>query len=338
MLKRLVNSHVILIFLLSYSIDFHRGLCVANAVDLTQAKSAYSSKNYEQVIQLLSKKIESLDRAGLILLAKAYGDSGNSASAIKTLTAILANQPKDVEAKSLLGREQFKMGKDREALVILKEALEINAQYEPAYLYTAEIYEKRKNKYELRLLFQDLVEKLGEKPKYMNKLCEIVIAESLYDLSAKYCRRAIQLDVQHPMNYIYLAQTFKETGEKEQAQKYYTAAAKKFPKSDAVQIAVAQYYDDQKSFIKSYQHYRSATLANSKNAIAWAGLGTSAMEIQKYDESIKAFLQACQLDKSALSAFRKAVNFVRTAKLGDWSKKYESGLEKCGLQGATDKN
>jgi tetratricopeptide (TPR) repeat protein len=298
--------------------------------DLQVAKAAAKKKDFTKVIDLLSPKVEKLNREGLLLLGNAYGATGKRESAIKTFTACLALDPTDYEAKSLIGAEQVASGKDKEALATLKEALDINPMHEPAYETLIRYYEKKNNKYELRLLYEDMLENVGETIEIVTSLCKLTTNDRLYDLAFKHCQRGIALDPKVPENYVYMGIASRETGNTDKANAILKKAANDFPKSEVAQIAYAQHLEDQKNYIGSYNFYKRALEANKDSVQALVGLGNSGFEIQKYTESLEAFTKACKLDRKTLPAFRKAANSLRTMKVQDWLKKFEVGVDSCG--------
>ncbi len=311
-------------------LDFGHAPRVCWAIDLPQADSALQKKEFDKVVRLLSPEVEKLDRHGLIDLANAYSGLKKPEAAIKTYTACLATNPKDFEAKTAIGREQLSLGREKEALATLKEALEMNTHYLPAYKLMIAVYEKRKNKYELRILYQDLVEKFGEKSEYITPLCELTTLDVLFELSLRYCQLGIQKDPKEPKNYVYLGITYRDSGEPEKANFNLKKAAEDFPKSELAQLTYALHLEEKKNYIGAYSFYRHATVAEPTSTVAWKGLGASAVEIQKYAEALEAFQKACSLDKKSLPALRKATNTLRTMKIEDWLKKFESAVEKCG--------
>jgi tetratricopeptide (TPR) repeat protein len=299
------------------------------AYDLAAAQRALKAKNYDQVIQLLSGEIEKLNREGLFVLAKAYSTQKKHEAAIKAYNACLSLNPKDFEAKTLIGAEQMVSGKDKEALATLKEALETNPQFVPAYKLLIRYYEKKKNKYEQRLLYEDLIAKVGETTQALTKLCELTTQDRLYDLAARHCQKGILRDPKIPDNYVNLGIVHKETGESEKAEENLKKAAQEFPKSLFAQMTYAQFLDERKNYIFSFNYYKRATEADSKSVPALLGLANSAIEIQKYADSLAAFEKACTLDRTTLPAFRRAANSLRTMKAHEWLKKFEQGIETC---------
>lgn len=318
------------LFLSVSILDVGQGLNLSWAYDLPGAQAALKQKNYEKVIEMLSPEIEKLNREGLFTLAKAYSSLKKHEAAIKAYTAVLSMNPKDHEAKTLIGAEQFVSGKDREALATLKEVLEMKPNFVLAYRILIRYYEKKKNKYEQRLLYEDLISNVGESTEAVTKLCELTATDRLYDNAMKYCQKGIARDPKVDSNYVYLGLTFRETGEIEKAEQNLKKAATDFPKSLLAQLTYAQFLDEKKNYISSYSYYKNALFADPSSIQALIGLGNSSLEIQKYAESLEAFSKACKLDKKTIPAFRKATNVLRTMKISDWLKKFEMAVDKCG--------
>lgn len=311
-------------------LDIGQGFTSCWAYDLPAAQTALKQKDYEKVIQLLSPEIEKLNREGLFALAKAYSSLKKHEAAIKAYTASLALNPKDHEAKTLIGAEQFVSGKDKEALINLKEALEINPRFTPAYRVLIHYYERKKNKYEQRLLYEDMISNVGETTGAVTKLCELCTLDRLYDLAVKYCQKGIARNPQIASNYVYLGLTFKETGEGAKAEENLKKAASDFPKSDLAQLTYAQFLDEKKNFILSYTYYKNAISADPKSVPALLGYGNASLEIQKYEEALNAYRKACELDKKTIPSFRRATNVLRTMKVESWLRKFENAVDKCG--------
>ena len=126
-----------------------------------------TQEKYQEVVDQLTPQLDmadNLDSKKLKILGRAYSGLKNSLMAIKIYSLALNKNPKDAEAKMLLGKENFLRGKDREAMISLREALELDPNLEEAYLVIEQIYIKKKNNYELRMLYQDMVLQMGEKP------------------------------------------------------------------------------------------------------------------------------------------------------------------------------
>lgn len=300
---------------------------------LSQQEAARTSSPSE-IIAELSPKIENLGRADLLKLGKAYSADNNPQAAIKVFTAALAKNTKDVEAKTLIGAEQLRVAntkeKEREALETLKGAIEINQKYLPAYREMIKFYEKRKNNYELRLIYQDLVERIGAQAEFITHLCKLTTLEGLYDLSEKYCKQGINLDPKDASNFVYRGLALKETGNPDESEKVLKTAAKDFPKSELAQYTYAATQSEKKNYIQAYTYYKRAVKADLNSVPSLLGLAQSALEIQKVEESFDAFQRACRRDRTIVPHVRRARNALRTIKKTDWDKKFEQLAESCG--------
>lgn len=300
------------------------------------------------IISELSPKIETLKRADLLKLGKAYSAEKNPQAAIKVFTAILAKNAKDVEAKTLIGAEQLKIAvskeQTKEALDTLKGAIDINPKYLPAYRELIKYYESRIEKSnlssnkadqrigysELRIIYQDLVERIGPKTEFVTQLCKITTLDGLYDLSTKYCKQGIALAPKEPSNFVYQGISMKETGQADESEKVLKKAAGTFAKSELAQLTYAQTQTEKKNYILAYTYYKRAVIANLNSVPALLGLAQSAMEIQKIEEALDAFQRACRRDRTVVPHVRRAKNTLRTLKKQEWEKKFEELSDSCG--------
>lgn len=316
-------------------LDFGRVLAAPtpapNPINMTEAKSAFAAKNYEKTIALISPHLDVASKDAFLLLARAYAASGNAMMAMKTLSAGHAKTPEDPDLGTALGQAQFALNREKEAKAILKEVIQANPSYEPAYLAIAEIYEKKNNRYELRLIYQDLL-KVAKKPRpqYLKALCELTNRDGLYDLAFTYCQQAIAANPADPLNRVNLANTKEETGKIAEAQIEYKTAADHSSASEPAQFAYARFLDSQKKFTESFAYYKKAVVADPKSARSWQGLGFSALEIQKFQESIDAFLKLCELDtRDGVKHARKAANQMKRLEQPQWFDKFQKMISKC---------
>lgn len=301
----------------------------AQSLDLKAARAAAKAKDHHKVIELVSPRLDVAPREGFLLLAGAYSGNENHTMALKTLNAAAAKFRGDREISTEIGKTNLALNKEREAKAILKEVIELHPRYEPAYLAMADIYEKRKNRYELRLLYQDLVENVGEKPPYMTKLCDLATKEGHYELSFRYCEKAALKAPKDPLNLVNIATAAKETGNSEKAHQYFKRAADSFPKSELAQSSYAMYLDEIKNSVESYGYWKRATAADEKSGRAWAGLAFSALEIQKFQETLSAFEKLCTLDKAAERQLRRGAGQLKIMKQEQWLEKLTNLIGNC---------
>ncbi len=298
-------------------------------VDL--AEEFYKTAQDDKVTALLWKHVDKVDRRGLILLAKAHLKRKEPGEAIRALNIQIGKNQRDYEANSLMGDAYAMNLKNKEALESYKRALEINKQYEPAYNGLVSLYEKRDppNLYELRILFQDMMEAIGPRAQYMRRLCEINTLDGTYDAAIQMCNTAITKDPQVPEPYVYLGMSQKANGDEQMGNKTLKKAAQDFPQSELAQYNHAKTLEEQKSYVEALNTYKKGTDADPKSARSWLGLATTSFEIRKYEISLIAYKNACRFDKKNAVAFRRATTVLRNQKNGEWMNKFEEASETC---------
>lgn len=301
----------------------------ASGLNSAEANTAYQQHQYDKVVELLMPRLSELPRDQIILLGKSQEELKNYTASIKVFSTGVSLDAKDHEMKSLLGSALAKSGKDHDAIQVLKEVQDSFPKEVLSYRYLIEIYTKKANRYELRLLYQDMIEKFGEKPEFIGKLCELTTLDGLYDLSLKYCSQGIRQNAREPSNYIYLGLSYKDTGKPAEAEKYLKRAADSFSKSELGQLSYAQYLEEKKNYLLAFQYYKRSVVANKASLKGLLGTGNTGLEIQRLEDALIAFSEACRLDKSSLPPFRRAANTLRLAKNEAWKKKFEAAIEKC---------
>nr|BFD64715.1 hypothetical protein BdHM001_33960 [Bdellovibrio sp. HM001] len=298
-------------------------------VDLSD--ELYKKEEYEKVTLLLWKHIDKLDRRGLLLLAKAHEKRKEPSEMIRALNVLIGKDDKDYEAHSLMGNAYVLQKKTRDAMESYKRAIELNPKYEPAYDGLVGLYENRDvpNLYELRILFQDMVQSIGPRPQYLRKLCEINTMDGTYEPAVQSCKEAIQKDPKTADAYVYLGIAYKELGQDDTAAKTLKKASADFPRSELAQFNYGRLLEDQKNYIEAMKVYKAGTEANAKAARSWLGLATTSFELRKYDISLLAYKNACKYDKKNAVAFRRATTVLRNAKNSKWTDQFEVASDNC---------
>ena len=311
-----------------------------SAQDLAGAQAALKAKDYDKVIATLTPFIEKLNREGLYTLAEAQSEKGNSVTAIKLYEAAQSLNPKDAATKRRIGLEQLKQKKEDLAMATLREAIEMNPDYEPAYVDLGDLLEKRStahstkmNRYDVRLLYEDLIKRpnVGHKAPYITKLCELTSLDGQYDVAPGFCEEGIKLNPREPKNYVNLASDQKETGKTEEAEKTYAKAADSFAKSEIAQVSMAKFYEDNKNFMKAYNYYKRGVDANPDSLPALYGVSHAAVELQKFEEAFKALTHACELNRNANTEVRKALRSATMQKIQPWTTKLDQLTDHCGI-------
>lgn len=296
------------------------------------AQELYNKGQYDKVTVLLWKHIDQLDRASLILLIKAHEQRKEPSDMARAANILIGKNAKDFEAHTYLGVSYLmQKKKNSEAMESFKTAIEINPKYEPAYNGLVKMYEDRNppNLYELRNLYQDMIEKIGPRPVYLSKMCEISAKDSTCELAIQSCKDAILKDPNTASNHVYLAVCLQATGEETSANDTFKKTALKFKDSELAQYHYAKILEDQKNYIEAMKFYKTATEADGKSARSWLGLATTSFEIRKFDIALIAYKNACKFDKKNAAAFRKATTVLRNAQNSEWMGKFESASENC---------
>lgn len=297
---------------------------------LTEMTTMFERKEYAKMTPVLWAKIDVLNRAEMILLVKAHYLNKEYNESIKAANLMIAKDDKDEEALTYLGLNSLRKKKDREAKEFFRKATEVNPVYTPALDGLVEIYEKNNNFYELRLIYQDLIKKLGDKPELLKKLCEINTKDGINDSAIEYCRKGIMKDPKTPENFVNLGIVFKNMGEVDKAKQQLNLAASKFPSSDLAQMQLAIFFEEQKNYIEAYKFYGLCNKANNYIERCWVGLANTSFQLLKFQESYDALKKACNFNRKHSFIGRKAALQARNAKQSEWSKKFETLADICG--------
>lgn len=310
------------ILILSFQISIK-----VEAIEKNSLESLVATQQYQKIISLLEPKVEKLNKEELVYLAQAYSQIKNHHSAVKSYQAASSLDSNDSQILAALGGELFLIGKDKEALLNLKEALNKNNKTTLAYKILIQYYENKKNKYELRLLYEDMLSNIGENEETISNLCRLCTNDRLYDLSQKYCERGIKLNPKSSDNYVNLGLTFKYMGEDEKAEEQLKKVTNLFPKSYFAQLTTAQFYEDKKKTLIAYSYYKKAHEINLKSIDAINGLILMATDLDKYDEALTLFEKNCSNNKSVIIAMRKAITLMRNQKTNSKANSYLTRFE-----------
>ncbi len=296
------------------------------------AQEYFTQGDIDNCTRLLWKSIDSLDRSSMILLAKAHLKKKEHAETIRVAQILISKDEKDEEAHTLMGQAHFQAGREKDALTSFKRATEINGIYQPAYEGLISIYQKRDNLYELRILYQDMIEKLGSKPEYLTRLCDINTRDSLNDHALEFCRKAIQKADQVPENHVNLALVYKNQDELPKAQQMLKSTAERFPRSIYAQVTYAKFMAEKSDFIEAFRYYSNCLKIEPENEACLLGHGLSGPQIQKFEESLQSLKKACFKDRKHAVTVRKVIQLLKASKNKEWQQKFESLSDKCMLQ------
>ncbi|NUN04518.1 MAG: O-linked GlcNAc transferase [Bdellovibrio sp.] len=297
------------------------------------AEEHFKKGEYDKVTKLLWPQVDKIDRKSLVLLAKAHEKRKEASEMIRALNILIGKDAKDFEAHALMGNAHLLEKKNKDAMESFKKALEFNARYEPAYDGLIRLYGERQppNLYELRILYQDMIDAIGARPIYLRKLCEVNTQDNTFEAAIQTCKEAISKDSSVADPYVYLALSYAGMGEDKRAQSALKKAAKDFPKSELAQFQYAKTLEDQKNYVDAMRVYKLATEADAQSSRSWLGLANSSFEIRKYEIALAAYKLACKFDKKTAVSFRRATTVLRNTRNSEWLSRFESSSENCNL-------
>lgn len=303
----------------------------------TPVLELYERGDYERVTQILWKNIERIDRAGKILLAKAHDKRSEPDQVLKAVQLLLSKNAKDAEALTIQARaylmklkqvtplEGRRLKLASLAMDSLKAAIDADPKYVPAYEEVANIYDRKEkpNLYELRLLYQDMIEKIGPKFEFFAKLCKINYLDGVNDPAIESCNKAIQLNDNDPVSFVYLGLVHRQIGNNEKGTKVLKEAAQKFPQSALALETYAKSLEDDKNYIEALQVYETCISVERANENCLVGAGVSASELQKFEKSFSLLKIACSLNRKNAVTVRKIATQLKSPKLIQWRTQFE---------------
>lgn len=298
---------------------------------LQLASAQNKAADQDSAKKLLWKYIDKLDRGGMVQLAKIHLDLKEPEEAIKIANMILAKNESDFEAHTLIGRALALKKKTHDAMESFKKAVDLNSKYEPAYNGLIDLYEKRNppNYYELRIIYQDLIDNIGPRVQYLTKLCEVNVLDNVYEAAISACESAIKKNDTASDAYVFLGISLQATGNEEKGLKYLKKAASKFSNSELAQFSYAKALEDRKNFVEAMTFYKAGTKADAKSDRSWLGLANSLFELQKYEESLEAYIMACKINRKTASSFRKAASTLRIGQKSEWTGRFTNESDRC---------
>lgn len=296
----------------------------------SKVSDLFEQKKFSQLTESYSTNLDQLNADELTLLAIAYGEIKDYKQMLKIIDLVVGQRPEEPEALNIKAMALMKLNKEREAMDLIKHALEINPRYEPAYHTAAEYYDKKSNRYELKLLYQDMIKNIGERSEYVSQLCQIATLDGQHDQAIYNCNRGVSLDPSRESNYVYLGIVYKDQEKWKSAEGYLKRATIKFPDSEFTNYSYANYLFERKNFIEANKYFEKAIRADVNSARALIGLGLTSIEVNKPARGYEAFKKACTLkQKEVVSSIRIALQALRKSKDQEMIQKFETLSDHC---------
>ncbi|MES2855529.1 MAG: hypothetical protein V4692_06690, partial [Bdellovibrionota bacterium] len=180
------------------------------AAELLAAEAEEKSGHPDKGVAILKPHAEKLQRSGLILLARLYGKTGNSAAQIGTLEISLSKNPKDYVLQTLMGDALSKTDRIDDAVTAYNESRKLNKMYRPAYDGLLALFEKKAEHYESLTLVSDMVKLFPKVGSYHSVLCKLYSQGDYLAKANEICANAMKKDSKNPENYIQMAITLRD--------------------------------------------------------------------------------------------------------------------------------
>lgn len=278
------------------------------------AQSLIKDKQISKAIDYLWQNIEYLSGEGMSLLAELHRLRSEYQKQLRVSLLLKAKNENNHVPHYYIGDALINTGKIKEGIESLNHAIELNPKYEPSYLSLISYYEKKKNNYELRAIYEDLVKNIGARAIYLSKLCQINHDDGMSEAGKTYCEKAIQADKKNPLNHVYLGLILNKLGNEDKGGKILKDSALKFANSDFAQFEYAEFLAKNKNYTEAYLYYSNAIKINTKNYKVYTGAAEAAVQILKNDVAYEHLKKACNLSRESAVAARRIV--IELRKLG----------------------
>ena len=283
-------------------------------------------KDYEGVVTALSSYKDKIGRSGLILLARAHGKMGMLNEDVTTLELANARSPNDAQLQTLLGQAISRAGRKDASIQMLYKAKETNPKFVPAYDALLAELVKGESRQEARDLISDMVKKFKMQPRWATELCHLYVLDAFHAKAVETCGRAMKLDPGNPMNAVYLANSYREQEQPDKAKGILLRTATRLRKSEPVQTALGDYFFEKKNFVDAYKWYKTGAQNDPKSYAAQLGLAQAALELQKMEDSMAAFIAACSLKRGAIREFQSGLIKIRNRGDSKWQNRFEEAI------------
>jgi tetratricopeptide (TPR) repeat protein len=286
-------------------------------------------KECKEKTPVLWKKIDTLERKDFQTLMKCHYSLKQADDLLRVSNLLIAKNEKDYEAYHYQGEAYLLKKKDKEAQDSFTAALKINPKFMPSYLSIESIYEQKKNLYELRVLYEDMIKAFGPRGDILTKLCRCYTQDGLNESGLKYCNQATQKDPTVADNFVYIGLIHAQAGDKAPAKQALQKAAEKFPNSEFAQYNLGKFLADDKDYIDSYKAYKKCVSSDPKSERCLLGYATSGFEIQKYQEAYDTFKKLCKMNRNQTVYVRRSQAALRNTGPKDWAQKFQELSDYC---------
>jgi tetratricopeptide (TPR) repeat protein len=296
-----------------------------------EALKMYQQGRFKEVIELFKKRMDTIGSQDLKLMSYSYQKLDEKENQFRILQQIISVNAEDDEGHVLMGDFLMTKKNYKGAANSYRTAVGIKKDYRRAYDGMIEAYQKADNRYELKIVYQDLIKIFGEKGEFINPLCRLFAIDGFFQQAIEYCNQGIALNPKIADNHVYLGIVLNKQSEKIQAQKILKGAAEKFINSEFAQRTYADLLKEQKNLIAAEKYYSAAVKADRKSLISQMALAKVAFELKDFEMSLEAYKSACLINTNeSIKELRRSIAVLRLASNVDWLKKFSTAEAECG--------
>jgi tetratricopeptide (TPR) repeat protein len=295
-------------------------------------ESLYQTRQFQSIVREYGAKVLELQRPEQYLLAQSYLNLGNKKMAIRIFEIMIEKHPKDGPAYRKLAEIYRQDKKYKQSIEQLNLAIKMNPHYEAAYLDLAQtILEfKPRNRFESRAIFEEMVEKFGKKPEYMEKICDLASKEGQHQIAEKACSQSLELTPNNSTALIAMGHLIRDKMEYQKADEYFTKLLLEHGRDPNIAVACGDYFKERNQTLKAFEAYEKGVTENEfspyENIIKAAQL---ACELQLHEKCYLMFKKACGLSKNAKVELRRAMKFLSSLKDQTVTGKFEKLNLEC---------
>lgn len=271
-----------------------------------RAEGLFDQGKYQQAVDLLSKDAEKLSEKGYLILAAAYSELEQFDNELRILNILSTKDPKNYQWHMLIGQSHLKksrFSKDKDikrseetnAIQVFRTTIKANPKFKPAYDHLLEIFLEKSEHHEARELLMQALRVFGDRPLWLNKLCELQANDGYLAQAEETCQRAIRISPAFPDNYVFLSQSLIDQNEMDRAQKTARMSGERFPKSEFAQWGAGKVYLLIKNYEAAIKFFGNAIHADEKSMRAHLGLAEALFESGDRVGALGHYKKACDL-------------------------------------------
>jgi len=243
-------------------------------------------------------------------VGKAYAKYGNWQKAAQYYEQVTKQLPNSAQAWVELGLAQYENKKTDDALDALTTAKRLARKDSRPYIVLANIYEKIRNYYEARVVYQDMLKLKIENAFAASRLCHLFSIESYYDEALKFCKTAVDLDPNDMNASVTLGKTLVDKGRRQEGLFQLARAATHF-KNEAMPYRVrGMIYLADGNYTMARKDLGVALGLDANDAESAGGLGQAFFESGLYDQALVAYTEAAHLDKKMINELARRARML----------------------------